>query len=287
MMNNCPNCGIKIKSEFNFCPNCGKELLEYKEEIKEKETPPVVTGKEGKIICPVCGEENDPLEVSCTTCGADLIKTETSAAPAGKVYEPKLKKKPAAQSPPANGKKSLPLKNVLAIVIIILLIIFVILLLSGVFEPVQQVQHNVPRTENPGVDLNRLEHINELERQAAENPNDPDILLHLANTQSDAGFFERAIDSYQKYLALRPEDADARIDLGVCYFNLKNYPRAAEEMERALNYSPRHQIGHLNLGIVNLADGKIEVSKQWLAKAVEIDPESEAGRRAKSLLDSH
>ncbi|PIW69627.1 MAG: hypothetical protein COW08_06200, partial [Ignavibacteriales bacterium CG12_big_fil_rev_8_21_14_0_65_30_8] len=54
--------------------------------------------------------------------------------------------------------------------------------------------------------------------------------------------------------------------MGVCYFNLKNFPKAIEEMERAIKIRPTHQIGLLNLGIVNLSAGNLEKSKEWLKK---------------------
>ncbi len=41
-------------------------------------------------------------------------------------------------------------------------------------------------------------------------------------------------------------------------------------MKQALKYEPGHQIGTLNLGIVNLAAGNLEKSKEWLEKAVAI-----------------
>jgi hypothetical protein len=58
-------------------------------------------------------------------------------------------------------------------------------------------------------------------------------------------------------------------------------------MTKALEHSPNHQIGHLNLGIVNLAAGNVEKSKEWLQKAVALGPETEVGKRAQELLTSH
>ena len=58
-------------------------------------------------------------------------------------------------------------------------------------------------------------------------------------------------------------------------------------MKQALKYQPNHQIGTLNLGIVNLAAGNLKKSKEWLEKAVTINPNSDAGKRAEELLKSH
>jgi tetratricopeptide (TPR) repeat protein len=75
--------------------------------------------------------------------------------------------------------------------------------------------------------------------------------------------------------------------MGVCYYNLHNYDEAIKQMEKALQYSPKHQIGYLNLGIVNLTAGNLEKSQEWLKKAVQIDPNSEIGKKAQELLESH
>ncbi len=113
------------------------------------------------------------------------------------------------------------------------------------------------------------------------------LLLQLAHAQNDAGFYDKAISNYQKYLKSNPSDADARVDMGVCYFSLKDYKNAISAMKEALKYKPKHQIAHLNLGIVNLAAGNVEESKKWLQKAVDIDPNSDVGKKAKEILQSH
>jgi tetratricopeptide (TPR) repeat protein len=103
----------------------------------------------------------------------------------------------------------------------------------------------------------------------------------------DAGFYDKAIASYKKYLEKNPKNADARVDMAICYYNLNDYTNAINEMETAIKYQPSHQLAHLNLGIVNLAAQNVDASKAWFRKAVELDPNSEAGKRAQELLNSH
>jgi tetratricopeptide (TPR) repeat protein len=103
----------------------------------------------------------------------------------------------------------------------------------------------------------------------------------------DSKLFEKAISNYKKYLVKNPENADARVDMGICFYNLGDYPAAISEMENALKYQPKHQIAHLNLGIVNLTARNIDASKEWFRKTVKLDPNSEAGKRAQELLSSH
>ncbi len=55
--------------------------------------------------------------------------------------------------------------------------------------------------------------------------------------------------------------------MGVCYYSLRNFDEAIKAMTEALKYKPNHQIAHLNLGIVNLAAGNIDKSREWLQKS--------------------
>ena len=55
----------------------------------------------------------------------------------------------------------------------------------------------------------------------------------------------------------------------------------------ALEYQPKHQIAHLNLGIVNLTAGNLQKSKEWFQKAVQLNPNSDIGKRAQELLTTH
>jgi tetratricopeptide (TPR) repeat protein len=75
--------------------------------------------------------------------------------------------------------------------------------------------------------------------------------------------------------------------MAICYYNLGDYTTAISEMETAIKYQPKHQIAYLNLGIVNLAAQNIEASKAWFKKTAELDPNTEAGKRAQELLSSH
>lgn len=168
-----------------------------------------------------------------------------------------------------------------------LLIVLLVMYTSGSFDSPTVPEGNFNQTESQGVNLNNLQAINQLEEKLKLNPEDHESLLELAHLKNDSGLFEQAIVNYKSYLEHHPENADARIDMGVCYFNLKDYPSAIKEMEKALEYSPKHQIGHLNLGVVNLNAGNLEISKSWFQKAYDINPTSDAGQKAQSLLQSH
>ncbi|MCW8802803.1 MAG: tetratricopeptide repeat protein, partial [Ignavibacteriaceae bacterium] len=132
-----------------------------------------------------------------------------------------------------------------------------------------------------------LDEIADLESKINTNPDDMESTLHLAHLLQDSGLLEKAIANYKKYLVKYPENADARVDMAICYYNLGDNTTAISEMETALKYQPKHQIAHLNLGIVNLTARNIEASKKWFRKTADLDPNSEAGKRAQELLSSH
>jgi Flp pilus assembly protein TadD len=106
----------------------------------------------------------------------------------------------------------------------------------------------------------------------------------------------RAIDVYTLYLAQRPDDPNARVDMGICYFELgrqdsahgAQYVAAAvREMRRVADADPDHQPAAFNLGVVHLFIGATEESSAWFRKAVAIAPDTPLGKRAASLLEQH
>jgi TolA-binding protein len=168
----------------------------------------------------------------------------------------------------------------------------VILYLGGVFDSpyVPQKSSAVGEGENVGAfhngaDILTLKKIRELEKTIAEDPTDNSARLQLAHLLNDSGFYRKAIENYETYLKNVPQDADVWIDLGVCYYQLRELNKAEEMMEKGIALSPNHQIGSFNLGIVNLELGNKKEAQKWLEKAVKIDPNSEIGKRAKKLLN--
>lgn len=238
--------------------------------------------------CPKCGYKIANADFAyCPKCGSKLNETSHK-----KTFN--RDKNNAEDKQTNQAAKSLDIKAIYGLVLGGIILIFLVLYLSGVFDaskipPANTMNFNnqQPQTQQPGVDLSAIQKINELEAKVKANPNDHQSLLELAHLRMDSGFYEQAIQNYRSYLEHHPEDADVRIDMGVCYFNLKDFNTAITEMEKALQFQPKHQIGHLNLGVVNLNAGNIEKAKDYFKKAVEINPNTEAGKKAQQLLTSH
>jgi tetratricopeptide (TPR) repeat protein len=105
-----------------------------------------------------------------------------------------------------------------------------------------------------------------------------------------------AIDAYTRYLQLKPADPNARVDLGICYFELgrsdstqspKLFQAAVREMKTAIASAPTHQPAAFNLGVVSLFMGDTDEATKWFRKTIDLGPDTELGRRAKNLLEQH
>ena len=232
-------------------------------------------------FCNECGYKFDKEFKFCPECGTKVQTTKNNK----NNYSVKDKVT-------SDQEKRLDPKVLYGILISGIVIIILILLTSGLLDstPVQNLPVNQNQQEtniSSGVNLNNMQALNDLEAKIKQNPEDYTSLLQLAHLKNDSGLFEAAIQNYKTYLAKNPKDADARVDMGVCYFNLKDFTNAIKEMETALKYAPNHQIAHLNLGVVNLSAGNLEKSKEWLKKAYDLNPTSEVGIKAQQLLSNH
>jgi tetratricopeptide (TPR) repeat protein len=233
-------------------------------------------------FCPECGFKLDKDYAYCPNCGIELIK----------VREELNKINPSASKSKVSPSLQKNLKNNKLFVIIgsLVLLVALILVLSDIFyvpKAKELVQAPVQNNQTSGVDLSAMNEIKALEDKVSANPEDSQTQLQLANLKHDSGMFESAIINYKKYLETNPSNADARVDMGVCYFSLKNYSEAIAEMKKAIQYNPEHQLAYINLGIVYMSSGSLDEAKKSWQKAVELNPGSENGLKAKELLESH
>lgn len=103
---------------------------------------------------------------------------------------------------------------------------------------------------HPPLDIDSM--IKALEEQAAQNPQDPEPPLRLANVFYDHRRFQEAVEWYQKALKLDPKNVNARTDLGTSYFNLGRPPEALAEYRKSLEIDPKHEPTIFNTIVVNL-----------------------------------
>jgi len=194
-----------------------------------------------------------------------------------------------------NINKNIALSNtkIIYLVIFLLLVGMVILYAGGTFVTPKidrtKVENNTSTNDNVhnSADMTALNEIKSLESMVSNNPNDLESLLKLSHLLNDSGFYQKAIENYNKYLEKNSTNVDVIIDMGVCYFQLGNYDTAIKTMEKGISLNPKHQIAHFNLGIVSSAKGDHDNAIKYWKNAVDINPTSNIGIKAQNLLDNH
>ena len=94
--------------------------------------------------------------------------------------------------------------------------------------------------------------IQQMETLAAQNPRDPDVRLKLANFLYDQKQYNKAIEWYQRALELDPKNVNGHTDLGTAYFYTGRPQDALREYDKSLEINPQHEPTLLNTIVVNL-----------------------------------
>ena len=132
-----------------------------------------------------------------------------------------------------------------------------------------------------------MQRVNDLEKEVSADPKNAPLVLQFANALHDARFYPRAITQYSNYLKLVPTNLDARVDLGICYFETGETDLAVKTVEQVVKENPKHQMAMFNLGIIHLSSQHLEEAKVWFRRCVELDPQSTAGQKAQQILQQH
>jgi len=293
----CTACGNEILPSDKFCSSCGAKI-EWAQTRdgapSAREESPRSEGSKSRI-CSLCGHENSPGAAACESCGATF---GDRGSPGKKLAGPSRSSPPAGA--PLKFFQSGKFTALVAILLIGIIIVFKTTN-SNRSEPPQQLPPSgstsvIGSTQPDQLDPNLRHELEELQKKVDAAPKDTAALLRLANTLYDARLFPRAIAQYGKYLALAPGNANARVDMGIAYFNMsftdslrraEYLDTAKRAIEAALKYSPRHQLATFNLGVISLHTGENDQAIDWFRRCVGIDSTTEVARRAQQFLSQH
>jgi cytochrome c-type biogenesis protein CcmH/NrfG/predicted RNA-binding Zn-ribbon protein involved in translation (DUF1610 family) len=278
----CPVCGTVLPENAKFCFNCGANLLNMEQPSGEQKQI---------IICDVCGFENEPGSKFCVSCGSVLTGTFTSAE---KVTPPEVEFKPPELEPikpkqpevkvkSRKKRKSIKL-SFYQLFYLGLAIAFVGLIAYGV---IRREKSKPDIHQHPEVNSEIMAEIERLRQRVNANPDDMASTLRLANLLHDVHIFDQAVEYYRRYLEKNESDPDARVDMGICLFEIGRVEEAIAEMEKALTYAPKHQLALYNLGIVNLASGNVEKARDYFQRCIDVNPSAEVAQKAKRILEQH
>jgi tetratricopeptide (TPR) repeat protein len=273
----CGSCGAGVLWGAERCVACGEELG----------WPAGTTRK-----CTVCGHLNMADASTCSACGARLSGNQKASA-----AQPVRTKQHQGRAHVAAGPRRFePWQIVSFVAIAALLAVLLYVELSRDHTPAGASAAPVAPATMPPPQTAPAVNLGPLEAAVVANPENQEALLTLANALHDNGMFLRAVETYKKYLHLQPRNPDARVDMGVCYYELgladsvnrgRYFALAIGEMEAAFRSAPTHQPSAFNLGIVALQSGDLEASTRWFRKAVELGAASDLGVKARQLLEQH
>jgi tetratricopeptide (TPR) repeat protein len=95
-----------------------------------------------------------------------------------------------------------------------------------------------------------------------------EALSHEANSKTKS----RAIEAYDRCVAVDPQNANALLNCGTLYYEDGNFEKAAEYFQRALAAQQENPLAHYNLGSVLEDIGRLEEACRHLRQAVLLDP---------------
>jgi len=277
----CAECGKEIRLGDQNCSNCGN-AVEWQPETGASESAEATVGSR---TCNRCGSENAADASFCGSCGAKLQGSQKQQSQSVR----KSTKQEKGRESKKRESDSNPLFSWKVIVgflgLLLILVVAVDLFSKKEQAPVQE-QATAPTM--PAANMQLAGQISELEKEIAANPSDMQALLKLANLSHDGRFFDKAITYYKRYIDKNIKDANARVDLGICYFENGDTEEAQKQMLTALKYDPKHLQAHFNLGIVNLKARRIQEANDWFKKTIALAPaNSEIGQQAKQFLEQH
>ncbi len=120
-----------------------------------------------------------------------------------------------------------------------------------------------------------LEEINRLEGQLEDDPDNVNLLTTLGNYYFDLGDPDKAIEKYERALAIKPNDVAVLTDCGVMYRNKGEHKRALEYFDKALANSPNFQQAMINKIIIYRYDlNDIESAKEVLNQLEKSNPDN-------------
>ncbi len=85
-----------------------------------------------------------------------------------------------------------------------------------------------------------------------KDPKNLEALVRAGNIYYDMQRYDQAINYYTQALAVAPDNADVRTDLGTAYWYSNNAKQAVEQFDLALKARPAYSQTLFNLGIVKL-----------------------------------
>jgi len=128
--------------------------------------------------------------------------------------------------------------------------------------------------------------IQTLKEIVKKDPKNLPAWVELGNLYFDTDQPKEAIEAYGQYLAIKPNNADVRTDMGIMYRKLGQFDKAIQEFKKAAQSDPKHVNSRYNIGLVLLHDkqdiqGAVKAWEEYL----KVDPNSEKAQRISAQIE--
>ncbi len=133
-------------------------------------------------------------------------------------------------------------------------------------------------------DMEKMRHIQEVKDQLKADPNNTELMVHLANNYFDIGRFDLAAIYYKQAVEHQVNRPEVLIDLGVSYFNLSKLDSALIFVNKALQKDPNHRLGLFNKGVIQYNMRQFAEAIATWDKLIRVHPESEEANTAKQFI---
>jgi cytochrome c-type biogenesis protein CcmH/NrfG len=143
-----------------------------------------------------------------------------------------------------------------------------------------------PAAPPPRDSIEATSQIQTLKEIVNKDPKNLPAWVELGNLYFDTDQPKEAIEAYSQYLAIKPNNADVRTDMGIMYRKLGQFDKAIEEFRKAAQGDPKHVNSRYNIGLVLLHDkqdiqGAIKAWEEYL----KVDPNSEKAQRIRAQIE--
>lgn len=116
-----------------------------------------------------------------------------------------------------------------------------------------------------------------------------ELLITTGNNHMDKQNYNKAIKYYKAALKKDKDDKDisfndVRVDLAICYINIKDYPNAKTLLDHVIEIQPRHSKAHYNLGVWYVENNQNKSAVDEFSKYLEIEPHGVLADTCKKLI---
>ena len=172
--------------------------------------------------------------------------------------------------------------------ILLIVIAFVAgVLFSIIFSNVKKGQPEGQQvtSQQPAPTGDLQQQIKTLEEILAKDPNNRQAWVQLGHSYFDTKNPMKAIEAYDKALAIDGNDPDVLTDQAIMFRQLGWYEKAIETFQQANKLNPEHVNSLFNMGLVYMQDlGENEKAKAAFNRFLELVPSGPSADRARNMI---